>query len=102
MNEFKSASAAVRELCANPQVIAAFENLSRTLDKVQTSLAQFDREMTPAGEELRRALAEVRSAASEFGAASASVNRLVGPQGGLNDEALRTFQRVGDAATPRR
>lgn len=98
VDEVKSAAAAVRVLASDPQLVAAFANVNRTLAELQTTIGHIDGVVVPAGDELRRTLAEARGAMEQLNAAAASVRRITGPQTGLGEEALRTFERVGEAA----
>ncbi|MBK8475579.1 MAG: MCE family protein [Opitutaceae bacterium] len=98
VEEVKGAAAAIRVLAADPKIGDAFANVTRTLAELQTTIGHIDAQVVPAGEELRRTLAEARGAMEQLNAAAASVRRFTGPQTGLGDEAMHTFQRVGDAA----
>ncbi len=98
VDEVKSAAAAVRVLASDPKIGEAFANVNRTLGELTTLIGHFDQQVVPAGEELQRTLAEARAAMAQLNRAAVSVRTLVGPQTGLGDEAVRTLQRVGDAA----
>ncbi|HLP02596.1 MAG TPA: MlaD family protein [Opitutaceae bacterium] len=98
VDEVKSAAAAVRVLASDPKIGDAFASVNRTLAELTAMIGHFDQQVVPAGEELQRTLAEARAAMAQLNGAAASVRALVGPQTGLGDEAVRTLQRVGDAA----
>ncbi|MFT3830766.1 MAG: MlaD family protein [Opitutaceae bacterium] len=98
VDEVKAAAAAVRLLASDPRIGDAFASVNRTLAELTAMIGHFDQQVVPAGEELQRTLAEARAAMAQLNGAAASVRALVGPQTGLGDEAVRTLQRVGDAA----
>jgi len=98
VDEVKGAAAAVRVLAADPKIGDVFVNASRTLAQMGVMIDHFDQQVVPAGEELQKTLAEARAAMEQLNAAAASVRNLTGPQTGFGEEAVRTFQRVGDAA----
>ncbi len=98
VDEVQGAAAAVRALASDPKIGTAFTDVSRTLAELQTMIGHFDQQVVPAGEELQKTLAEARGAMAELNAAATSVRSFVGPQTGLGDEAVRTLQRVGEAA----
>lgn len=98
VDEVKGAAAAVRVLASDPKIGDALANVNRVLGQLGTMVAHVDEQVVPAGEELQHTLAEARSAMAQLNNAAASVRTLVGPQTGLGDEAVRTLQRVGDAA----
>ncbi len=98
VDEVKGAAAAVRVLASDPKISEAFANVNRTLGQVGTLVEHFDQQVVPAGAELQKTLAEARAAMAQLNTAAASVRNLVGPQTGLGEEAVRTLQRVGDAA----
>lgn len=98
VDEVKNAAAAVRVLASDPKIGEAFANVNRTLAQLGVMIGHFDEQVVPAGEELQKTLAEARAAMAQLTAASTSVRNLVGPQTGIGEEAVRTLQRVGDAA----
>lgn len=98
VDEVKGAAAAVRVLAGDPKIGDALANVNRVLGQLGAMVTHVDEQVVPAGEELQRTLAEARSAMAQLNSAAASVRTLVGPQTGLGDEAVRTLQRVGDAA----
>jgi paraquat-inducible protein B len=98
VDEVKGAAAAIRVLAADPKIGDAFANVNRTLGELSTMIGHFDQQVGPATAELQRTLTEARSAMAQLNVAATSVRSLVGPQTGLGDEAVRTLQRVGDAA----
>lgn len=98
INEIQTAAAAVRALASDPQLRHAFEGANLALAGLQKTLGNIDAQVTPTGEELRKTLSDAQRAMNEFAAASANVRRLTGPQTGLGEEAMRTFDRLGEAA----
>ncbi len=98
VDEVKGAAAAVRVLASDPKIGEAFANVNRTLAQLGEMIGHFDQQVVPAGAELQKTLAEARGAMAQLNTAAASVRNLVGPQTGLGEEAVRTLQRVGDAA----
>lgn len=98
VDEVKSAAVAVRILASDPKIGEAFANVNHTLGELTAMIGHFDQQVVPAGEELQRTLAEARGAMAQLNGAAAAVRSLAGPQTGIGDEAVRTLQRVGDAA----
>jgi paraquat-inducible protein B len=98
VDEVRGAAAAIRVLAADPKIGDAFANVNRTLGELSTLIGHFDQQVGPATAELQQTLTEARAAMTQLNAAATSVRSLVGPQTGLGDEAVRTLQRVGDAA----
>lgn len=98
VDEVKGAAAAVRVLASDPKIGEAFANVNHTLAQLGVMIGHFDQQVVPAGEELQKTLAEARGAMAQLNTAAASVRNLVGPQTGIGEEAVRTLQRVGDAA----
>lgn len=98
VNDIRSAAVAVRTLADDPQLRAAFANANTALGGLRTTLSNLDAQVTPTAEELRKTFADAQRALAEFSAASANVRRLTGPQTGLGEEAMRTFERLGEAS----
>lgn len=98
VDEVRGAAAAVRVLASDPKIGEAFANVNRTLAQLTATIGHLDQQVVPAGEELQKTLAEARAAMAQLNGAAASVRNLVGPQTGIGEEAVRTLQRVGDAA----
>lgn len=98
VDEVKGAAAAVRVLAADPKIVEAFASVNRTLADLQGMIGHVDQQVVPVGEGLRTTLAEARGAMEQLNAAAASVRRFTGPQTGLGEEAVRTLERVGQAA----
>ncbi len=98
VDEVQAAASAVRVLASDPKIGEAFANVNRTLTALHTTIGHLDEQVVPAGEALQKTLAEARSAMAQLNAAAVSVRTFTGPQTGLGEEAVRTLQRVGDAA----
>lgn len=86
-----AAAESIESLAGSEAAKVAFANLNRTATEVQGVAARMDAQIEPVTAELVRTLRSFRDAAE-------GVQRLVGSQSGLGEEAVRTLQQVGEMA----
>ena len=84
-----SAASSIDALASSAEAKAAFANLNKTAADVQGLVTNLDTQVGPVSFELVRSLHSFHDAAQ-------SVQKLVGPQSGLGDEAVKapTIERV--------
>lgn len=87
-----AAADAIGSLVGSMEAKSAFANLNKTATDLQGLVAKLDAQVGPVGTELVRSLRSFHEAAE-------SIHQLVGPQSGLGEEADRTLQQVGEAAS---
>jgi paraquat-inducible protein B len=86
-----AAAESIEALAGSAEAKAAFANLNKTATDVQGLVAKLDTQVEPVRAELVRTLHSFHDAAE-------SVRKLLGPQSGLGQEALRTLQQVTETA----
>lgn len=86
-----AAAESIEALAGSAEAKAAFANLNKTATDVQGLVAKLDTQVEPVRAELVRTLHSFHDAAE-------SVRKLLGPQSGLGEEALRTLQQVTETA----
>jgi paraquat-inducible protein B len=86
-----AAAESIEALAGSAEAKAAFANLNKTTTDVQGLVAKLDTQMEPVRAELVQTLHSFHDAAE-------SVRKLLGPQSGLGEEALRTLQQVTETA----
>jgi paraquat-inducible protein B len=86
-----AAAESIEALASSAEAKAAFANLNKTATDVQGLVAKLDTQMEPVRAELVQTLHSFHDAAE-------SVRKLLGPQSGLGEEALRTLQQVTETA----
>jgi paraquat-inducible protein B len=86
-----SAASSIDALAGSAEAKAAFANLNRTATDVQGLVAKLDTQVEPVSAELVRSLHSFRDAAQ-------SVQKLLGPQSGLGDEASKTLRQLTQTA----
>jgi paraquat-inducible protein B len=86
-----SAASSIDALAGSAEAKAAFANLNKTATDVQGLVAKLDTQVEPVSAELVRSLHSFHDAAQ-------SVQKLVGPQSGLGDEAIKTLRQLTQTA----
>jgi paraquat-inducible protein B len=86
-----AAAESIEALAGSAEAKAAFANLNKTTTDVQGLVAKLDTQVEPVRAELVRTLHSFHDAAE-------SVRKLLGPQSGLGEEAVRTLQQVTETA----
>ena len=86
-----SAASSIDALAGSAEAKAAFANLNQTAMNVQGLVAKLDTQVEPVSAELVRSLHSFHDAAQ-------SVQKLVGPQSGLGDEAIKTLRQLTQTA----
>jgi paraquat-inducible protein B len=86
-----SAASSIDALASSAEAKAAFANLNKTATDVQALVAKLDTQVQPVSAELVRSL-------RSFNDAAQSVKKLVGPQSGLSDEAVKTLRQLTQTA----
>jgi paraquat-inducible protein B len=86
-----SAASSIDALAGSAEAKAAFANLNQTAMDVQGLVAKLDTQVEPVSAELVRSLHSFHDAAQ-------SVQKLVGPQSGLGDEAIKTLRQLTQTA----
>jgi len=86
-----AAAESIEALAGSAEAKAAFANLNKTATDVQGLVAKLDTQVEPVRAELVRTLHSFHDAAE-------SVRKLLGPQSGLGEEAVRTLQQVTETA----
>ena len=86
-----SAALSVDALAGSPQARAAFGNFNKSATDMQGLVAKIDEQVEPVSAELVQSLHAFHNAAQ-------SVEKLVGPQSGLDEEAIKTLRQLTQAA----
>jgi paraquat-inducible protein B len=86
-----AAAESIEALAGSAEAKVAFANLNKTTTDVQGLIAKLDTQVEPVRAELVRTLHSFHDAAE-------SVRKLLGPQSGLGEEAVRTLQQVTETA----
>jgi paraquat-inducible protein B len=86
-----AAAESIEALASSDAAKAAFANLNRTATEVQGLVAKLNTQVEPVSAELVGSLHSFRAAAD-------SVQKLLGPQSGLGDEATKTLRQVTETA----
>jgi paraquat-inducible protein B len=99
------AADSVHEFVNTPDAKQTFANLNTTVSDARAAiadlravLAHVDGQVGPAGDELRRTLAEAQTALKSLDATAQTTKNFVQAQAGLGDEAQRALQQVSAAA----
>jgi paraquat-inducible protein B len=91
VNKVTAAAESIEALAGSAEAKAAFANLNKTATDMQGLVAKLDTQVEPVRTELVRTLHAFHDAAE-------SVHKLLGPQSGLGEEAVRTLQQVTETA----
>ena len=86
-----AAAESIEALAVSAEAKAAFANLNKTTTDVQGLVAKLDTQVEPVRAELVQTLHSFHDAAE-------SVRKLLGPQSGLGEEAVRTLRQVTETA----
>ena len=86
-----AAAASIDALAGSAEAKAALVNFSKTATEVQILVSRLDAQVEPVQAELVRTLHSFHDAAE-------SVHKLLGPELGLGEEAVRTLQQVKETA----
>ena len=86
-----SAAESIEAFASSTEAKAAFANFNRTATDVQGFVAKLNTQVEPVSAELVGSLHSFRAAAE-------SVQKLLGPQSGLGDEAIKTLRQVTETA----
>ena len=86
-----AAAASIEAFAGSTEAKAAFANLNKAAADVQGFVARLDAQVEPVQAELVRTL-------HSFYDAAESIHKLLGPQSGLGEEAVRTLQQVTETA----
>lgn len=86
-----AAAASIEAFTGSTEAKAAFVSLNNTAAEVQSFVARLDEQVEPLQAELVRTLHTFHDAAE-------SVHKLLGPQSGLGEEAVRTLEQVTETA----
>ncbi len=86
-----TAAASIEALAGSSDAKAAFANLNKTAADLQGFVAKLDAQVKPVRADLVRTLHSFHDAAE-------SVHKLLGPQSGFREEAVRTLQQVTGTA----
>ncbi len=87
-----AAADSIASLAGSAETKSAFASLGKTATDLQGLIARLDAQVGPVGTELVQSLRSFHDAAE-------SIHKLLGPQTGLGEEADRTLQQVGEAAS---
>ncbi len=91
VTQVTTAAESIAALAGSAEAKAAFANLNKTATDVQGLVAKLDTQVDPVCTELVRTLHSFHDAAE-------SVHKLLGPQSGLGEEAVRTLQQLTETA----
>ena len=91
VTQVTAAADSITALAGSAEAKAAFANLNKTATDVQGLVAKLDTQVEPVGTDLVRTLRSFHDAAE-------SVQKLLGPQSGLGEEAGRTLQQLTETA----
>ena len=86
-----AAAASIESLASSAEAKAVFANFNKTAIEVQGLATRLDAQVGPVQAELVRTLHSFHDAAE-------SIDKLLGPQSGLSEEAIRTLQQVTETA----
>ena len=86
-----AAAESIETLASSDEAKAAFGNFNRTATGVQGLVAKLNNQVEPVSAELVRSLHSFHDAAE-------SVQKLLGPQSGMGDEAIKTLRQITEAA----
>ena len=86
-----TAAESIEALASSADAKAAFSNFNKTATDVQGLVTKLDNQVEPVQTELVRTLHSFHDAAE-------SIQKLLGPQSGLGEEAIRTLQQLTETA----
>ncbi|MFI5335204.1 MAG: MlaD family protein [Opitutales bacterium] len=92
------ASDAVEKLATAPEFRETFRNLNTAITDTRTVLAHVDAQVGPAGDDLRKTLAEAQVALRSLDRTAQTTQRFVQAQAGTGDELAHSLQEISAAA----
>ena len=92
------AAEAVEKIASDPEARTVFKNLNAAIADTRTLLAHLDGQVGPAGDDLRKTLAQAQHALQSLDSAAQTTRRFVQEQSGVGDEATRALQQISAAA----
>jgi paraquat-inducible protein B len=87
VTQVTTAAESIGSLAGSPEAKMAFSNLNKTATEVQGLVAKLDTQVEPVRTEMVRTLHSFHDAAE-------SIQKFLGPQSGLSEEAGRTLQQL--------
>jgi paraquat-inducible protein B len=89
---------AIETMAKDPEIKKSFANLNAAGDDLRALVSHLDRKVDPTAEQMTQTLKEAREAIAAFNAAAVTIQRFVGSQNGLSEDAMRSLQEIRDAA----
>jgi paraquat-inducible protein B len=96
--EWKQAGAQVRLLAADPKIGETLTNLNAAAGELRATLAKFDQQVAPAGQQLTDTLAQAQATLASFNTAAVAARRFIEAQDGLGDHLESTLAQLRTAA----
>lgn len=96
--QWQRTGAQIETLAASPQIKDTIANLNAAITDLRAVLANVDKQVGPAGQELTTTLAQAKTSLESFSAAAAAAHRFIASQSNLGDETARTLEQLRGAA----
>jgi paraquat-inducible protein B len=88
----------INAFVSSPDARQTFANLNAAVADLRGVLADIDRRVGPAGDELARTLADAQAALRSLDTAATATRNFVTAQSGVGDEVTQALRQLADAA----